>query len=378
MISRILLGVFLALVTAVGSVSSYLFLDARQSKVAVAPVKPTAAQPTPHAFTPPGTLFMAQDGALYSYSLGRFRQITTEDGWTQVSLMPDGNLLAVRRGTFSSDIFILNRYGRPLQQLTNNAAPRRSYDTGDNHWAFYPRATGDGKTIFLSYDKPKGGYEVDLSVWSMPATPGGLGRGTDWTYSQGYTGGDMQPIPTPTGLVYTKYLRADDGTIHSQLWFVNRPYPNTLYAGKALTSQTQDCRSPSFNPDFSWVAMVCTYGKQESNLVIAPFTGSGLGPMKTIISDQMVAQPVWAPDGSALAYLAPAVADMPFQLWYLPRAAMFPPAPSPVPSPTPGVSPSATQSPSVLPSPSKALPIKPIQLTVSVGLDATSTMAWAS
>ena len=126
MISRILLGVFLALVTAVGSVSSYLFLDARQSKVAVAPVKPTAAQPTPHAFTPPGTLFMAQDGALYSDSLGRFRQITTEDGWTQVSLMPDGNLLAVRRGTFSSDIFILNRYGRPLQQLTNNAAPRRS------------------------------------------------------------------------------------------------------------------------------------------------------------------------------------------------------------------------------------------------------------
>src|SRR5207249_2567559 len=86
------------------------------------------------------------------------------------------NLLAVKRSGFSSDIYILNQFGRPLKQLTVNQAPRRSYDTGDNHWAFYPRSSADGKTVFLSYDKPKGGYEVDLSVWSMPVN-GGLARG---------------------------------------------------------------------------------------------------------------------------------------------------------------------------------------------------------
>ena len=374
MISRIVLGAFLALVTAIGGVTSYLVLDARQSKVAVAPVKPTAAQPTPHAFAPAGTIYLAQAGALYSYSYGRFHQLTTEDGWTQVSLTPDGNLIAVRRGGFSSDVYILNRYGRVLRQLTNNAAPRRSYDTGDNHWAFYPRMTGDGNTIFLSYDKPKGGYEVDLSVWSMPLN-GGIGRGTDWTYSEGYTGGDMQPIPAPGGLIYTKYLRADDGSIHSQIWWVNRPYPNSLYAGRALTSQGQDCRSPSFTTDFKYVAMVCTYGQQVSNLVIAPFHGSTLGPLTTLITGQMVAQPVWAPDGSGIAYLAPALPDMPFQLWFLPAAAYAPPpAPSPAPSPSAGA---PAASPSPQPSPSPAPVVKPIQLTLSVGLDATSTLAWA-
>lgn len=375
MISRVVLGVVLALVTAVGSVTSYLYLDARQSKVAVAPIKPSAFKPPPAAFRLPGTLYVSQNGAIYAYSLGRFRQLTGEDGWTQVSLTPDGNLLAVRRGVFSSDIYILNRFGRQLAQLTNNAAPKRSYDTGDNHWAFYPRMTGDGKTIFFSYDKPKGGYEVDLSVWSMPVN-GGIGRGTNWSYSQGYTGGDMQPIPVAGGIVYTKYLRADDGSIHSQLWFLTRPAPAAyqLFTGKQLTTQAQDCREPAFSPDGQYVAMICTYGKQIANLVIAPWLGSSLGPMATVISDQMTAQPVWAPDGSGIAYLAPAVPDMPFQLWFIARAAYAPPSPSPSASPT-GPTPSASPSPP--PSPSPAPPVKPLQLTSSVGLDATSTLAWS-
>ena len=80
MIPRFLLGVFLAAVMAVVGVSSYLYLDLRKSKVAVAPVKPTAAQPTPHAFTLPGTLYLSQSGALYSLSAGRFHELTPEDG----------------------------------------------------------------------------------------------------------------------------------------------------------------------------------------------------------------------------------------------------------------------------------------------------------
>src|SRR5207248_10971184 len=141
---------------------------------------------------------------------------------------------------FSSDIYILNQFGLPLKQLTANQAPRRSYDTGDNHWAFYPRSSPDGKTVFLSYDKPKGGYEVDLSVWSMPVN-GGLARGTDWSYSQGYTGGDFQPIPVPGGIIYTKYLRALDGSIHSQIWFLSRPSP---FASQRSEEHTSELQSP--------------------------------------------------------------------------------------------------------------------------------------
>src|SRR5207248_5107937 len=212
------------------------------------------------------------------------------------------------------------------------------------------------------YDKPKGGYEVDMSIWSMPLN-GGLRQGTDWPYAQSYTGGDMQPGPVKGGIIYTKYLRANDGSIISQIWFVNRPYPYTLYAGRALTKPDQDCREPSISPDGRSIAMICTYGKQISNLVVAPFNGSSIGAMKTVISNQMVAQPTWAPDGSGIAYLAPGLADAPFQLWFLPRGAYFAPAPRPVPTPSP-VGGGPQSGPEVSPSPSTAPPppvLKPVQ-----------------
>ena len=373
MISRIVLGAVLALITVTVSVGSFLYLDLRQSRVAIAPVKPTAARPTPRSFYPPGTLYLSQNGAIYSYSFGRFRELTPENGWTQPSIMPDGRILVVNRGIFSSDIFIMNSFGTILGQLTHNAAPRRSYDTGDNHWAFYPTITADERSIFFSYDQPKGGYEVDLSVWSMPGAGGGIARGTNWSDSEGYTGGDMQPIPVRGGIIYTKYLRAPDGSIHSQIWFLASPSPNNVFAGKPLTPQSMDCRSPAVSPDGGAIAMVCSYGKQESDLVIAPFAGSVIGAMRAIITNQLVAQPVWAPDMSGIAYLAPAVPDQPFQLWFLPVAAYNPPAPSPTPSPTPGVTPKPAA-----PTAGGTVTIKPIQLTVSVAFDATSPLAWAA
>jgi Tol biopolymer transport system component len=299
----------------------------------------------------------------------------------QPALTPDGNLVVVRRSSFYSDIYILSRFGRVLRQLTFNQAPRRSYDTGDNHWAFYPRMTADGKTVFISYDKPKGGYEVDMSIWSMPVN-GGIGRGTNWTYSQGYTGGDIQPIPVGGGIVYTKYLRAQDGSIISQIWFVSRPspYASQLYAGRALTTPDQDCREPNISPNGKYMAMICTYGKQVSNLVVAPFNGSGIGAMKTVVSNLLVAQPAWAPDGSGIAFLAPGLADAPFQLWFLPRAAYLPPPPSPVPTPSPvGGGPQGSPAPSSSPTAPPPPPvIKPIQITTYQGFDAASTLAWSA
>jgi hypothetical protein len=376
-IPRFLLGVFLAVVMVLVGVSSYLYLDARKSKIALAPQKPTAAQPTPHAFVPSGTLYLTQSGALYSYSSGRFHELTGESGWMQPSLTPDGNLLIVKRSGFYSDVYELNRYGTVMRQLTNNAAPRRSFDTADYHWSFYPRITPDGKTVFMSYDKPKTGYEVDLSIWSMPLA-GPITRGQVWSdeaTDPGYTGGDIQPFPVPGGIVYTRYDRNPDGSIIGQLWFTSRAGS----FGKALTRPDEDCREPALSPAGNYLAMICTYGKQISNLVIAPLAGGNLGPRQAVITDQMVAQPTWAPDGSGIAYLAPALPDSPFQLYFISSLAYFPPPPSPVPTPSvipggPQGSPEPSPSPSPVPTPA---PPKPIQMTVSLGFDATSTLAWA-
>jgi Tol biopolymer transport system component len=322
---------------------------------------------------------MAQNGALYSLNYGRFHQLTAEEGWTQPAVTFDQQyVIAVRRSGFYSDVFVLSRFGRVLEQLTHNAAPSGSYDTADNHWSFYPRLTPDGRTMFMSYDEPKGGYEVDMSVWAVPVGAP-IEQGTNWTDAQGYTGGDMQPIPVRGGVIYTMYLRADDGTIHSQIWFTNRPSAYDLYAGKPLTTPFEDSREPSLSPDGSQIAMVCTYSRQVSVLEIGTWYGSSIGAKKFVITDQMVAQPVWAPDGSGIAYMAPALPDGPFQLFFLPSEAYLLPPPSPVPTPTPILGgPVGTPTPS--PSPSSTPPppvIKPIQVTSNVALDASSPLSWA-
>jgi hypothetical protein len=135
---------------------------------------------------------------------------------------------------------------------------------------------------------------------------------------------------------------------------------------------------PSISPDGKLVAMICTYEKQISQLTLATWNGSSLGPRSAVITDQLVAQPAWAPDGSGIAYLAPGSANGPFQLWFLPkeRYAPPPPSPTPVPTPTPGGPYNGT-----LPSPTPAPPvtppvIKPIQITTNSGFDATSPISW--
>jgi len=77
-------------------------------------------------------------------------------------------------------------------------------------------------------------------------------------------------------------------------------------------------------------------------------------------------------------YLAPGAPAAPFQLWFLPKDAYNPPAPSPVPvpSPIPGGphnGPLPTPSPAAAPA---APVVKPIQVTSNLGLDATSPLAW--
>jgi hypothetical protein len=380
MISRFLLAAGLAILMVISGFTSYVYVGSRQSKVVAPPQKPIAVIPRAQALSLPGTIYIAQAGALYSFSAGRFHQLTPEAGWTQPALSPDGNtLIAVKRDSMFSDVYFLTRYGSVTGQLTNNQAPLRSrWDTGANAWSFYPRLSPDQKTLWMSFDGPKaagnGYFDVDMSVWALPVGAA-IRQGRSWTNPNNYSGGDIQPIPLPSGgVIYTKYTYDSDGDRVGQLWFTNRAGS----AGKPLTPTAADCAQPSLSPDSHSIAMICTYKKQISYLTIATWNGSTLGPLKTVISDQVVAQPAWAPDGSGIAYLAPGGPAAPFQLWFLPKNAYNPPPPSPIPTPIPtpgGPHNGPLPSPSAPAAPAAPV-VKPIQVTSNLGFDATSPIAW--
>jgi Tol biopolymer transport system component len=229
----------------------------------------------------------------------------------------------------------------------------------------------------MSYDEPKFEYDTGYSIWAMPFNQT-MRQARVWSISGYYTGGDIQPVPLPSGgVMYTRYTYPADGKLTGQLWFINRPNSS----GQAMTLEDEDCRSPSLSPDGKQIAMICTFKKQVSYLVIVPLNGSTLGGRRFVVTDQMVAQPTWAPDGSGIAYLAPDPNSPAghFQLWFVPREKYNPPAPSPVPVPTPtpgGPHNGPLPSPSVAAVPTPA-PVKAIQLTTTQAFDATSPLAWA-
>jgi hypothetical protein len=65
--------------------------------------------------------------------------------------------------------------------------------------------------------------------------------------------------------------------------------------------------------------MICSPGHGQTNqLAIATFNGTKLGPLRVLESGQLMAQPVWAPDGSGVVYFRPESTGGPFQLWWLP------------------------------------------------------------
>jgi hypothetical protein len=388
-ISRALLAAGLALLMLFTGIGSFVYLGSRQSNLAAPPEQPTSVSPSPGAFNLPGTLFLTQDGAIYSLSAGRFHKLTSSAGWTQLALYPGNNLLAVKRSLLYSDVYILSRFGKSIRSLTHNTAPPGNHDTGARHWSFYPRLSHNNKTLFMSYDEPKGGFDVPMSIWAVPLGKN-ISQGRLWSISIDYTGGDMQPLPLPSGgLIYTKYLYFNQKIV-SQLWYTSQPeVPYTCGAfcitvppgpghGRPLTRPDEDCEQPSLSPNGKAIAMICTHQTQVSYLTLASFNGSALGPRRNLVTTQLVAQPTWAPDSSGIAYLAPAQLGQGFQLWWLPKAAYTTPAPSTAPTPTatPGGQ-SATPSPALTPSPVPTpLVVRPIQITTHLGFDATSSIAW--
>lgn len=300
-------------------------------------------RPASSLVTLPGTLYLAQGGAIYRLQGGSFKEITPEEGWTQPAASPDGNhIVAVKRSLNSSDLFLLGASGQVEAQLTKDV----SRQVEANHWAFYPRFSRDGSSVFFSYDAkdPYNSYRVDLAIYSRAAGPGAA-RATAWTQPNPYTGGDVGPLPLNQGLIFTRFSIDINSQVHSQVWLQTAPGN----PGVGLTPPADDCAQPAVSPDGKLLAMVCRHGQlRAADLTIAPLdlASGSIGAPVTLVSGRLVASPSFSSDGAALAYLSPAGAGGQFQLWTVPTT------------------------------PASGAARSTIQVTQNLGFDSTSAPVW--
>ena len=260
----------------------------------------------------PGTLYVAQDGALYRLKGAQFTQITDSAGWTEPAASPDGSqLVAVRRIGNYSDLYLLTSTGRVERQLTHHQA--RAAEA--NHWSFFPRFSPDGAQVFYSYDaKVVGTYQVDLAIFAMSLADG---RVVQWSTPNAYTGGDVNPVPLKGGgLIYTKYSIDDQSQVHGQVWF----QASAGADGVALTKAADNCGAPAVSADDTMIAMVCRHNDlQSADVVVEHLSTNGtLETPTTLVQGQLAAAPVFSPDDKTLAFLAPVETGGAFQLWTVP------------------------------------------------------------
>lgn len=267
----------------------------------------------------PGTLYLAQNGSIYRLQGLHFSRLATPKGdWVQVAPGPGGDLLAVAQGQGYSNLYLLNSSGQEVRQLLQES----SHQYFDNHFVFYPRVSANGKTLFYSWNwiDPYANYNVDYEVRSSPmADPGS--SATDWSLPLYYQGGDVQPLPLSNGsLLYVKYFNSasGNGAEYSELAVVSSPGATPTY----LTTPAQNCSEPALNPQGTEMAMICTNNQlQTSTLEVASWNGHSLGPLTELSPGPMAAAPTWSPDGKSLVFMDVPQRALPFQLYWIPKAA---------------------------------------------------------
>jgi hypothetical protein len=341
----------------------------------------------------PGVLYVAQDGAMYRLQQGRFTTLLQPGGWSQPAALPGGGgLLLVKRDPSGfSDLYRSDSAGH-VQQLTHDQGrgaqpgPDPGTQVVTQYWAMHPSVSADGRQLYFATDRYKHvrccPFDVTMRVAQMPLA-GGTPRfwtvdavtQTDTHTQDGdYAGGDAEPLPLASGSVlFVRYAYVGTN-VGSSLMLLRQP----MAAPVTLTAPEELCSEPALSPNGTRVAMICLSGKQTTSLEVAAFDGTSLGPRQVLVSGVQAARPVWSPDGSQLAYLAPVGMTGHFQLWSTATPSTLP---TPVPIPTRpavrGRTPAATPSPPPsAPPPSQAAGAPPVQLTDNLDFDATSSIAW--
>ena len=269
-----------------------------------------------------GRLYATKHRSLYQFSGTRVSRLLPQLQLKDPAVAADGSRLAVAQlQGQSSTIVIGDSVGENLQAITPSSVAEGRL------WAFMPSFSSDGRQIAFVSDRgklrssPQNLQPNDLGLWVYDTA----GRqATRLVTPAAYTGGDSDPGYRPKAsnqLIYTTYLYGG-----RPLAPVARLSWLSTQTGLRVFLSPDGARNfqPAVSPDGRFLAFVHADAGRD-DLYVMPLAASYARdpqPYPTdaalLLHSGIVAQPVWAPDGSAIAFLM--LVNGSFDLFVLPLA----------------------------------------------------------
>lgn len=281
------------------------------SSTSARPTSNVAPQAEPTQSRPPkpvpSWLFVA-NGNLWEIGGGDPVQLTSQGNVSQPALGAD-RLVFVSRSRNGSDLWQASADGPP-QPITHDLAS----SPDQSHWASQPVFLPDRSRMYVLGDFNKSSTGAgDLAIWEL-----GFGKEApvQITTPQAYAGGDQDITVNPEDpgqIVFTRYEYAGAQLVEELEWL---NVPDSIPV--ALTQPDQSARQASFATDGKTLAFVQHDATNQENLYVADIGPSSAqaGPQledPRQVASGVIANPIWTPDGSMLAYLA--LTDNGFQLF---------------------------------------------------------------
>lgn len=271
-----------------------------------------------------GRLYATRHRRLYRFSGTKLTPLLTGIQAKDPAVTNDGSRLAFAQlQDQSSTMVVCDASGQNRQTITPASAPEGAL------WAFAPAFSGDGQHIAFLSDRgkqpsnPQNLQPNDLAVW---VDDSGTGQSRRLVGPSAYTGGDSDELyrpGSPDQMIYTTYLYGGQPLqpVARLTWLSTR-------SGARLFLSPDGARNfePSVSPDGSFLAFIHA-GAGSDDLYVMPLAPTYSREPKPYPTDTaillqagMVSQPVWAPDGSAVAFLM--LSNGSFDLFILPVSAV--------------------------------------------------------